>query len=92
MYTTGYTMVDKQGYKGLGLGINEQGIKKPIHSSPKQNMHGIGFPPSQFEVADLNYHPPLHILLPTPTLDHPDTPVNEFQERNLQTHSKKPSL
>ncbi|WP_044909138.1 hypothetical protein, partial [[Clostridium] innocuum] len=42
MYTTRYNMVTKQGYKGLGLGVNEHGIRFPVHIPPKPDMYGVG--------------------------------------------------
>ena len=72
MYTTGYTMIIKQGYKGLGIGVNEHGIKYPIHIPSKIDFHGVGCSKSQVKEGDFNHHPPLHKLLPTPTLDNSD--------------------
>ena len=42
MYTTRYTMIAKQGYKGLGLGVNEHGIKYLIYKPTKLDLHGVG--------------------------------------------------
>lgn len=69
MYTTGYTMITKQGYKGLGLGVNEHGVKYPIHIPSKPYLHGVGCLKSQVKEGDVNHRPPLHKLLPTITLD-----------------------
>ena len=82
-------MVAKQCCKGLGLGVNEHGIKNLINVSPKHDMHGIGYSSSQFHVADINYRPSLDILLPTPTLDHPDTPQDVAKKVYVQLMNSK---
>ena len=72
MYTTGYNLIPKQGYKGLGLGVNEHGIKYLVHIPFKLDCHSIGFSKYQVKVGDVNHRPPLNKLLSTPALDNPD--------------------
>ena len=43
MYTTRYKIITKKGYKGLGLGVNEHGIKYLVHLPSKLNFHGVGY-------------------------------------------------
>ena len=62
-------MTTKQGYKVLGLGVNEHGIKYLVHIPSKPDFHDVGCLKSQVKEGDVNHCPPLHKLLPTPTLD-----------------------
>ena len=62
-------MITKQGYKGLGLGVNEHGIKYHIHIPSKPDLHGVGCSKSQVKEGEVNHHHLLHKLLPTPTLN-----------------------
>ena len=65
-------MITKKGYKGLGLGVNEYGIKYLVHIPSKLDLHGVHCSKSQVKEGDVNHHPHLHQLLPTPTLDNSD--------------------
>ena len=61
-------MITKKGYRVLGLGFNEHGIKYLVHIPPKLYLYGVFGLKYQVNIGDINAHPPLHNLLPTPTL------------------------
>ena len=72
MYTTGYNVITKQGYEGLALGVNENGIKYPILITSKPYLHCVGFSKYFVKEGDVNHHPSLHKRLPTLTLGNSD--------------------
>lgn len=62
----GYDIITRQGYKGLGLGIHEHGIKLHVHIPPRNPQRGPGY----ISPSNTPFRPPrpcLHLLLPTTT-------------------------
>lgn len=55
-------------------------------------MCGLGFLLSQFKVVDFDHRPPLHVLLPTPSLDYLDTPQDVAKKVYVELMNSKKEI